>query len=168
LLYWEYNVTFTKVLTIYHSWIHLSIIPLYSPSTILRIVSTGLIFPFSYMSTLYFHHIHSPTPFSLCLPLLSLVPTTRQDLFYFLSSVLEKKTFLSVWDSYIWSFIMTFPSMYILYSELVHPFHFSLFYLSPLLMVISASLKILYLFLYRKYINHIYLLNFLLLLSLSC
>jgi hypothetical protein len=33
----------------------------------------------------------------------------------------------------------------------------------PLLMVISTDLKILYLFLYREYINHVHLLNFLLL-----
>jgi hypothetical protein len=41
------------------------------------------------------------------------------------------------------------------------------FYHSSLLRVISTGLKILYLFLYRKYINHIHLLNFLLLFSLS-
>jgi hypothetical protein len=40
---------------------------------------------------------------------------------------------------------------------------FSFFYLSPFLMVVSMDLKILYSFLYRKYINHIHLLNVLLL-----
>jgi hypothetical protein len=39
-------------------------------------------------------------------------------------------------------------------------------YLSPFLMVISTDLKILYLFLYREFINYIHL-NFLLLLSPS-
>jgi hypothetical protein len=52
--------------------------------------------------------------------------------------------------------------------ELVHPLCFSPFYLSPLLMVISTALKILYSLVYRKYINRIYVLNFLPLPSLSC
>jgi hypothetical protein len=42
------------------------------------------------------------------------------------------------------------------------------FYLSPLLMVISSVLKILHSFFCRKYINHIHLPNFFLLLFLSC
>jgi hypothetical protein len=58
---------------------------------------------------------------------------------------------------------MTFPCIYVLYPELVHPLYFSPFYLSPLLMVISTGLHILYSFSYRKYINHIHLFNFLLL-----
>jgi hypothetical protein len=40
----------TKVLTVYHSWIHPSIIILYLPFLSPGIVSTGLIFPFSYIS----------------------------------------------------------------------------------------------------------------------
>jgi hypothetical protein len=44
----------------------------------------------------------------------------------------------------------------------VHPLHFSPFYLSPLLMEISTGLNILYSFLYRKCINYIHFLNFLL------
>jgi hypothetical protein len=55
-------VIFTKVLTIYHS---------YLPSPTPGIVATGLIFPFLYMSTQYFHHIHPPTPF----PYVLLPPT---------------------------------------------------------------------------------------------
>jgi hypothetical protein len=51
LLYWGYIVTFIKVLTIYHSWLHLLHHSLLSPpSPIPGIVSTGLIFPFSWMS----------------------------------------------------------------------------------------------------------------------
>jgi hypothetical protein len=38
----------------------LSFVP---PPLILRVVSTGFIFPFSYMSTWYFHHIYPPTLF---------------------------------------------------------------------------------------------------------
>jgi hypothetical protein len=53
---------------------------------------------------------------------------------------------------------MTFLCMYVLYPELVHLLHFSPFYLNSCLTVISAGLKNLYAFLYRKYINNIYLL----------
>jgi hypothetical protein len=41
-------------------------------------------------------------------------------------------------------------------------YYFFSFYLSPFMMVVSTSLKILYSFLYRKCINHIHLINFLL------
>jgi hypothetical protein len=69
LLYWGYIVTFTKVLTTYHSWIHPFIILFYSPSPpIPGMVLTVLIFPVSYMSTQHFHHIHPPTPFPYILP----------------------------------------------------------------------------------------------------
>jgi hypothetical protein len=50
--------------------------------------------------------------------------------------------------------------MYVLYPELVHPLHCSPFYLSPILMVISSGLNVLFSFLYRKCINHIHLLYF--------
>jgi hypothetical protein len=56
---------------------------------------------------------------------------------------------------------MTFPCIRALYPKLAHPFHFSPFYLSPLLMVSSTGLKILYSFLYRKYITHIHFLDIL-------
>jgi hypothetical protein len=39
---------------------------------------------------------------------------------------------------------MIFPCIYVLYPELGHPLHFSCFYLSPLLMVISTGLKKVY------------------------
>jgi hypothetical protein len=58
---------------------------------------------------------------------------------------------------------MTFPYLFVLYPKLIHPFHFSLFHFSPLLMVISTSLNVLYSFLHGKYINHIHLVYFLLL-----
>jgi hypothetical protein len=44
LLHWGYILTLTKVLSLYHSWIHPSIILLYLPSPIPGIVSTGPIF----------------------------------------------------------------------------------------------------------------------------
>jgi hypothetical protein len=50
---------------------------------------------------------------------------------------------------------------------LIHPLYFSPFYLSHPLMVISSGLKIPSSFLYRKYINHIHLLNSFLSLFLS-
>jgi hypothetical protein len=43
-----------------------------------------------------------------------------------------------------------------------HLLYFSSFYLSPFLIVVSTSLKILYSFLYREYFNHIHHSNFLL------
>jgi hypothetical protein len=57
-LYWGYIVTFTEVLTIYHSCIHLYIILLYPSCPIPGIVSTGLIFPFIYICRHYLYHIH--------------------------------------------------------------------------------------------------------------
>jgi hypothetical protein len=59
------TATFTKVLTIYHRWILPSIILLYLP--IPRIVSTGLMFPFTHMYTVFApyspsHTLSSPPP----------------------------------------------------------------------------------------------------------
>jgi hypothetical protein len=57
-------VTFTKVVTIYHSLIHyLHHSPLLPPFPIPGIVSTCLIFPFSCMNEYYFCYIHLPTNF---------------------------------------------------------------------------------------------------------
>jgi hypothetical protein len=78
----------------------------------------------------------------------------------------EEETFLVVYNSYSRSFLVALLCLYVLWPNLVHLLYFSSFYLSPLLMVVSTSLKILYSFLYREYINHIHLLYFLLLPSL--
>jgi hypothetical protein len=68
LLYWGYTVTFIKALTLCHNWIHpIHHFPL-SPSPILGIVSTGLIFHFHTWVHI-FHHIHPPTLFLYILPL---------------------------------------------------------------------------------------------------
>jgi hypothetical protein len=60
-----YTVAFTKVLTmyqIYHTWIHpLHHCPLTPPSPIPRMVSTGIIFAFTYTCTPFLLHIH-PLP----------------------------------------------------------------------------------------------------------
>jgi hypothetical protein len=60
---------------IYHTWIQpLHHSPL-SPYPIPGIVSTGLIFPFTYMCTQYLRHIHPPTLFPHILPLLLVPPS---------------------------------------------------------------------------------------------
>jgi hypothetical protein len=46
---------------------------------------------------------------------------------------------------------MTFPCIYVLYPELVHPLHFSPFCLYPLLMVSLKGLKFLYNFVLKVY-----------------
>jgi hypothetical protein len=61
-------VTFTKVLTIYkidHAWVHpLHHCLLFLPTPIPGIVSTDIIFPFTYMYTQYLHYIHLHPPYS--------------------------------------------------------------------------------------------------------
>jgi hypothetical protein len=66
---------------------------------------------------------------------------------------------VSLWCFHVYIYIIT---------PLAQLFYFSSFYLSPFLMVVSTGLKILCSFLYRKYVNHVHLCNFLLLPSLSC
>jgi hypothetical protein len=64
LLYCRYIVIFTKVLTIFHTWIHpLRHSPSSHPAPLPGIVWTGIIFPFAYMCAPYLKHIHPPTPF---------------------------------------------------------------------------------------------------------
>jgi hypothetical protein len=75
-----------------------SIILLY-PHPFSGIVSTGIIFPFTFMCTQYLHHIHPPTPFPnlLPLPLVSTPPCRTCFAFLFSNFVKEKKlTFLLV------------------------------------------------------------------------
>jgi hypothetical protein len=75
LLLWEYIVTFTKV----HNMSLLnSRPPSFSFISPPGIVSTGLIFPFTYSYTWYFPHIHPLHPF-LIPYLLPLVPTPRSN-----------------------------------------------------------------------------------------
>jgi hypothetical protein len=80
LLCWGYVVTFTKLLHYIILEFTPSIILLYPPLPIPRIVSPGLIFPLTHMSTECLHHIHPPIPF----PYILSPPTgtnPRQDLF---------------------------------------------------------------------------------------
>jgi hypothetical protein len=80
LLCWGYIEAFIKILTIYHSQIHMLH---HSPLSCLPrswIVSIGLIFPFTYMCTHYLYHIHLPTPsphWHTSSPLPPLVPTPQ-------------------------------------------------------------------------------------------
>jgi hypothetical protein len=92
----------------------------FTSSPLLRIVSTALIFPFSYMST-YFHHIHLPTvPF----PLSSLL--SGRTYFTFLSFIFEKRHFhlfkvaiqgVSLWHFHVSMYYITncfIPSIFLL------------------------------------------------------
>jgi hypothetical protein len=92
----------------------------------------------------------------------SLTSTNLQKEPVLLSCLLCFKKGIFVCLTYLYrEFHYDIPMYIVLWPELVHPLHFSPFYLSSLLMVISTGLNILYLFLYRKYINHIHLLYFL-------
>jgi hypothetical protein len=137
-------------------------------SSIPWVVSTGFIFPFTYMCTQYLDHIHPRTPFPhlLTLPLIQ-IPQTGPVLPSYSLILLKKKKkrhlCLFKVSIYTRSFFVTFPCIYVFEPELVHLLYFSPFYLSLLLMMISTSLKFPYSFMYTEYINHIHLLNFLLL-----
>jgi hypothetical protein len=65
--------------------------------------------------------------------------------------------FLVVWDKdgYTGRFLVLFPCIYVLQPQLVHPYQSSSLFPSPLPIVASASLRLLYSFLYSKHINHI-------------
>jgi hypothetical protein len=118
LLYWRYIVEFTKILTmylIYHSWIHLLHHSPLFPSPTPGIVSTGVIFPLTFMCIQYFHHIHPPTTFPHILPLL-LVPTPQTGpVLPSCSLILWKKKIDSfVYDSCPGSFLVKFSCIYVL------------------------------------------------------
>jgi hypothetical protein len=71
--------------------------------------------------------------------------------------------FLLVWDkgSYTRRFLVLFPCIYVLQSQLVHLYQSSSLHSSPLPMVAPTSLKFLYSLLYREHINHIQVFSFL-------
>jgi hypothetical protein len=130
-----------------------------------EIVSTSLIFPFMYVYTV-FARMHPPTPFPQLFWTLNGTTPLRQDLFLFLPPFLwlcgKKKMLSFVQDTTqrvcLWQFCV-----YMYYNaKWFISIIFLLSILDPLLMVISSSLKILYSFLYREYIYHINLFNFLL------
>jgi hypothetical protein len=149
----SYNISYLK------SPLHPS--PLLFPS-IPGIVSTGInFFLFTYSYTQYLYHIQLPTHFLHLLPPPIGTNPPRQDLFcppvLWFCKRKEKMTFFFK-ATYTGSFLVALPCTYVLYPHLVHLVYFSSFYLNPFLMVVWTSLKILYAFLYREYINHIHLL----------
>jgi hypothetical protein len=114
------------------------------------------------MST-YFHHIHLPSPFPYIPPPIGTNPQTGLVL-PACSLFLKKRHFhlfniqgVSLWHFHVY--------MYYNLNWLIP----SIFLLSTLVPSYGdfTDLKVLYSFLYRQYINHIHLLNFLLLPSLS-
>jgi hypothetical protein len=160
LLYWGYIVTFTKFLTVYHSWIcplhHLLYPPFFHSWNSFNISLS--IFLNKYI---VIHHIHPLIlfPYILCHSTgtrLQIGPDLPSCFPFLKKGILFKKLYKKFHcdiSMYICIIIWIVSS----------PLFFS-FYLSPLLMLFSKGLKILYSFLYRKYIIHIYLLSFLLLL----
>jgi hypothetical protein len=130
-------------------------------------VSTGIIFAFTYMCI---HYLYLPRP---CHPTHIYAHTFGQNLFCpLVLQVCRRKiirdnkkntAFWLVWDkdSYIGRFHVLFPYTYVLQTKLVHLYQKSSLLSSPLLIVVSASLRLLYLFLYSKHINHIQVFGFL-------
>jgi hypothetical protein len=92
-------------------------------------------------------------------------PSTKQNLFHpLVSNFIEEKrdnekdiAFLLVWDkdSYTKRFLVLLPCTCVLQSTLVHLYQTSSLLPSPLPLVAFASLRLLYLLLYIKHINHI-------------
>jgi hypothetical protein len=115
------------------------------------------------MCSQYLYNIHPPNSLPTS-PISPLVPTPQAG--PVLPSYSRKWHFclfkIAIQGVSLWHF-----RTYVLEPELAHLLYFSPFYLSPLLMLISTGLKFLCSFLYRKHINHIHLLSFLLLPFLS-
>jgi hypothetical protein len=106
-LCWGYIVTFAQILTVYHSWIHPSIILLYSLSPIPGIVSTGLNFHFH----TWVHNISTILtvlhPFLVPCPL-PLVPTPNRTCFTCMFSIFGKRYFclfkIAIQEVSLWHF----------------------------------------------------------------
>jgi hypothetical protein len=120
------------------------------------------------MCTQYLHCIHPPTQFHnlispttdtilprwdlFCLPILWFCK--RKKWHFWLFKIATQG--VSLWHFHVYMYYKP---------NLVHTLYFASFYLSPSFMAVSTTLKILYSFLYRGYINHVegeYLLKFLL------
>jgi hypothetical protein len=111
------------------------------------------------MNTKCFHHIFPTFTFSLCPP----PPPTGtypQTGFTSLSFIFFKRHFCH-FVIVIHGVSLGHFHVNVLYSELAHSLHYSPFYPSPLLLVTSTGFSVPYLYLYRKHINHIHPLNFL-------
>jgi hypothetical protein len=126
----------------------------------------------------HFHTwVHNISVMFTCLcPLLPPFPnhwsqSSDRTCFTFLPSVFLKKDFclfmMIIQGVSLWHFHICVFCECALYPSFVHPLHYSPFYHSPLPIVVSTGWNFLYSYLYRKYINHIHLLFFLHLPSLS-
>jgi hypothetical protein len=75
----------------------------------------------------------------------------------------KNKTFLLVWDkdSYTGRFLVLFPCTWVLQPKSVHLYQSFLLLPSPVPIVASASLRLLYSLLYSEHINHIEVFGFL-------
>jgi hypothetical protein len=157
------NISYLNSLPPPFSYISLSPIP--------GIVSTGLIFPFTYMCTQYLHHIHPPTPFLHISPF-PLVPTpppgrTCSAPILWLCKRKEKNDIFCLFKILHREFYCD-TSMDICIIAQIGPTPLFFFFLPQSLSYGGFSyFKFLYSFLCREYISHINLLNFLLLPSLS-
>jgi hypothetical protein len=104
----------------------------------------------------------------MCIHYLLPAPNLFQPLvlwFFWTNSIKDNKknmAFLLVWDkdSYTGRFFVLFPCICVLQPKLVHLNQTSSLLLSPLPIVASASLRLLYSFLYSEDINHIQVLGF--------
>jgi hypothetical protein len=162
LLYCRYVVTFTKVLTMYQTSICPSVILLHPSSPI----------QWSHQDSFFHCHtwVYNISTVFTSYTLSYLLPPTNQYNLQTGPDLLSCSQFLRFWhfcSSYLYREFHYDISRYMcIVSQMVHPLHFSPFYLSPLLTVISTGLSVLYSFLYRKHITHVHLLSFLLLPSL--
>jgi hypothetical protein len=123
-----------------------------------------IIFTFTYVCTHYLGHFSTPLP---------LIPMPLQNLlhplplrFCWRKNIKDKKkniAFLLVWDevSSTGRFFVLFLYIYILQPKLVHLYQTSSLLSSPFPTVASASLRLLYSFLYSEHINYIQVLCFL-------
>jgi hypothetical protein len=150
---------------IHHVWMH-SLPAIFLPTLLIPgTVSTGFIFAYAYMCIHYLWHLPPPTGATPS-------PTSRQNLFHppilWFCGRKNKKgkknmAFLLVWDKYIYTgrFLVLFPCIYVLQPKLIHLYQSSSLLFSHLPIVASASLRLLYLFLYSEHINHIQVFGFL-------
>jgi hypothetical protein len=118
------------------------------------IISTGLIFSFSYLRTQFFHHTHPCSAFPYVLPPLTGTNLQTGPILLYSPLLLKRDIVLfkiTIHGGSLWHF-----NEYVYYSmNWFIPSIFLLLHYSPSMMI-STSLKILYSFLCRKYINHIH------------
>jgi hypothetical protein len=128
LLYWGFIVTFTNILTVYHSWTHPSILLLYLTPHPHSWNSFNMSHFFIFIhECIIFHHIHPPIPCPYVLPP-TLVLTTTQDLFYLPILCFCKRHFclfkisvqsISLWQFHVYRYYSPnwfIPSIFLLFT----------------------------------------------------